>query len=74
MDRGDTAASWASDVYQYRDVERRLTQLLQVACERLRLCEGVPEERQVLKREYEQALQRFTNFAKSGTIPDDLHS
>jgi len=59
------------DKFRLREIEQRLAADLQSASEQLRLALTEENKRQALEA-HQRALQRFTNFAARGTVPQDL--
>jgi hypothetical protein len=59
------------DKFRLREIERRLAAELQSASQRLRLALTEEDKRQALEAQH-NALQRFTNFAAKGIVPQDL--
>jgi hypothetical protein len=72
MQPAQAAASWFADRYWMREIQKRLTQELQLASERVRLFQGNSEQKEAVKQGYEKSLRRFTEFAVKGIVPDDL--
>jgi hypothetical protein len=59
------------DKFRLREIEQRLAGELQSASEQLRLALTDEDKRQALEAHH-RALQRFTNFAAKGIVPQDL--
>ena len=61
----------ALDKFRRREIEQQLAADLQVANQRLRNA-STDEERRRATESYAKALQRFTDFAAKGIVPQDL--
>jgi hypothetical protein len=72
MHQAKGAPSPFAQRYRMREVERQLTQDIQIASERVRLFQGTPEDKEMVVRAYEGSLHRFAEFAAKGIVPDDL--
>jgi hypothetical protein len=58
------------DKFRLREIEQRLAGELQSASQQLRL--AFPEEKRQASEAHQRALERFTNFAAKGIVPQDL--
>jgi hypothetical protein len=61
-----------ADRYRMREIQKRLTQELHAASERIRLFQGTAEEKEVVIRAYRDSVRRFAEFGANGIVPDDL--
>jgi hypothetical protein len=59
------------DKFQMQEVERQLTADLEQRAQKLRAA-STKEERTEAWPAYQQALQRFRDFAAKGIVPEDL--
>jgi hypothetical protein len=59
------------DKFRRREVEQQLAAELQAASERLRRA-TTEEQRRTAREVNARALQRFTDFAAKGVVPEDL--
>lgn len=61
----------APDAFRRREIEQKLTGILNDAQTRLRAA-TTEDEKQIARAEYEHALLRFTEFVTKGIVPNEF--